>query len=1689
MVIDFSKLPRPGREKPTLVLKNLNGDALQVLGYAKNINAELSYNDVSTLSFDLPMMVDGEITPGYFDVVGMRIIDFRNCGQFLLVDPEETYEGNQKIKTCKAYSLEYEATKKDFFLAEGTYNFWNPLSPNDTVLSLILEKMKDWRLGVIDPDLIGKYRTFDNTSKKVYDFIKSDVQQTYGCIFEFDTYTRTINVVSINSVVPTQQVFLSEGRLVKKLNISEDSDSIITSLDVNGAEGVTIRGVNPTGENKIYNLDYFMNTTNFAQETIDKWHSWNEAYENAQEAYHNLTTEYNLKLMQEIVEQSALVDLKYDLQGQENLLSVRIQSNSKSGTKLPLDDINAEIARIKTLITAQENKIAAIKSASNDLLAELGVINDGLKFEEFFTPDEITNINRYLLEDSLEDTSFVAPSTETYSNVDSSIIISNASFNIIPLEATSADGSVSSGGLEIIKVLTEAGNEIYRISGGKFSTEFIYANSEKTIKSILSGNIIKGTLEAVPDDDTFVFSTYLESGSITTVTTIDGNTETTVDSFENGAVTMTGDYSSLIYSEEDPVSLSMDISEGRRYFSRNTTEYEQHEIEWELYTYGKQVLAEKASPTYTFKVESGNFLSAEDFELFKNELALGKRVYLKYNDITRTPYVVSVNVNFENAASFSIEFGNTYTAFDSSFALGKLLEQSISMGKKLDYKSGIYNQFVSSGASNAVRDFMNSALDIAKNAVLSSGNQAITWDDAGIRIRQWKDKELGTYDDRQIWIVENMIAFTRDNWNTANMAIGEVFSENISNYVQTADVVYDPAKTYWYKSDLNEYSVWTGGESGWASRPQLYEQNHTAYGIVADYIVGTLLAGQNLIIKNEAGSFTVDSTGVYVDSLNFHITHGGSDPTTLDAVIDMADSAIVKVDVYYAQSDSHTTAPASGWITTTPEWEQGKFIWSKTITTMGDGSTIETAPVCITGNTGTNGTDGVGVESITEYYLATIVDAGVTKETSGWTTEIQIIDKDKPFLWNYETVKYSNGESETTDPVIIGHFGINGINGENGAGVESITEYYLATTESSGVTKDDSRWSTSIPTISADAPYLWNKEVITFTKGEPEISEPIVIGHFGTDGTNGTDGVGVDSITEQYILHDSNTTPPSESAEGWSETSPQWVTGKYIWTRSKIVWDDSTEETPHISYTEPVLAATINQIAQDAYNASNKANSVQTALDNVLDDNGLVEAEKIKGVIDAADTQMKSGTGNVLFDELGLWLMNNPSQSAATKAVWLNENGILLGSGDAGHITDDEGDDVWEWTTAITPEGIIANQFVGEKIEGVKLVGNEINGGSIKIGTSKEITEVDIEYSTSYVDNIDRVPAEPDPYYTTPYIFSFQMAGNNPGAVDEYDSSRESNYALIFGDKDYYISRNRGIVNSMAICRIKINAVKPCQIKLYCLNYSLYDVSGYGVVGKLDREIPISYADYPNSVSGEYGNCLYCFGSSADFSQNLKNITIDIPDAGEHFVEVAYVKKGVSKAYNDRFAFAYEILNGNIETSTTTEVYPFSVNSEGELIAKSAKFTDCEMWGSKFGVKNTDSDYGYFQLIKDENEFRMDWYINDYRALTMGAYKFSGEKFSEFSINLGTNYRFVLNDTFLGATADGGSYKGLGLYKDPNLGIIGYSGEGLKFKVDGNFIYKYVEDLSDLNKAPYLNVPVGTVMFVVDMSSSDGAVG
>lgn len=119
---------------------------------------------------------------------------------------------------------------------------------------------------------------------------------------------------------------------------------------------------------------------------------------------------------------------------------------------------------------------------------------------------------------------------------------------------------------------------------------------------------------------------------------------------------------------------------------------------------------------------------------------------------------------------------------------------------------------------------MRNALNTANQEIISSDNQDISIGVHGIKGR--RKLENGNFDNHQLMITNNLICMTDDNWQTSKVAIGQTSNGN--------------------------------------------------YGVATDILSGKILAGNELIITNESGSFTLNASGATLKNASLTLETGNS---------------------------------------------------------------------------------------------------------------------------------------------------------------------------------------------------------------------------------------------------------------------------------------------------------------------------------------------------------------------------------------------------------------------------------------------------------------------------------------------------------------------------------------------------------------------------------------------------------------------------------------------------------------------------------------------------------------------------------------------------------------------------------------------------------------------------------------------
>ena len=398
--------------------------------------------------------------------------------------------------------------------------------------------------------------------------------------------------------------------------------------------------------------------------------------------------------------------------------------------------------------------------------------------------------------------------------------------------------------------------------------------------------------------------------------------------------------------------------------------------------------------------------------------------------------------------------------------------------------------------------------------------------------------------------------------------------------------------------------------------------------------------------KNSSLEFNPVTDMLDINVSNFRI--GSKEAATVDNTVKST------LEQFYS-STSPTSLVGGSWSNNQPAWTEGKYIWRRNFVTYGDDRTEFTPSengVCITGNTGAQGAQGArgpqgaagpkgetgpqgpkgatgpqgpqgiqgvkGADGKTYYTWVKYADSptsGMSDNPSG--------KKYIGFAYNKTTGTESTSYSDYSWSLIKGDKGETGNTGAQGAagnGIKSITYYYARTTSQTAPSAGNIT-STTMPTLDATNKYLWQKEVINYTnntnqttvlllavygntgaqgpKGDKGATGPQgptgpkgetgAQGPQGNPGSTGPQGVSVTAIKDQWYKSTSNT---AQTGGSWSDTQPNWESGKYIWTRSHITFSNGNTTT-----TNPVLANAINNANANASNAVSTANTAKSTAD------------------------------------------------------------------------------------------------------------------------------------------------------------------------------------------------------------------------------------------------------------------------------------------------------------------------------------------------------------------------------------------------------------------------------------------------------------------------------------------------------------
>ena len=341
------------------------------------------------------------------------------------------------------------------------------------------------------------------------------------------------------------------------------------------------------------------------------------------------------------------------------------------------------------------------------------------------------------------------------------------------------------------------------------------------------------------------------------------------------------------------------------------------------------------------------------------------------------------------------------------------------------------------------------------------------------------------------------------------------------------------------------------------------------------------------------------------------------------------------------------------------------------------------------------------------YAYSIISSNGVVfKNNIGETTlEASVMDGGKDvtdslsIVWYKNGLRLSNGKSVVihantiiekavlrfeaygTDEKMRGFYEITIMNVDDGKGVASIDVEYCQSI--SPTNPPSGPWLTTAP-VWENGKYILTRTITRYSVGPSVMTNPVCV-----TGEQGDYGVSATAIQEQYYLSSSST---MQSGGTWGDTCPEWVKGKYIWTRSKCSWSNGTT-----TYTSPVLAQGINT-------ANSNANSAQNTAENAND--AANSAQEIANVASVKATNLEANVAKLdtaLIGKADIDLANIKNGCITT---------AMIGTGVIGTTQIADGS-----ITDAKIVGLTANKITAGRLDAAQIEVVNLNAANITVGT------------------------------------------------------------------------------------------------------------------------------------------------------------------------------------------------------------------------------------------------------------------------------------------------------------------------------------------------------------------------------------
>lgn len=238
-------------------------------------------DDIDTIEINVPKTIVDRFSFRsidnlvYKEIKDERLLCLNNDEYFVIKSSKSS--DNDIYKKIVAYSLEYKLKRIEIDIEDISFQLIESnLDKKIYSLNDYLYEETGWKLGHIDDSVrydisgngtkIDKLRIQTNVTKSWYDFLKDDICIQFGCILEFDTLNKVVNLYDVETKGEDIMLYLTKDNYISELEKVEESNDIVTRMVVKGNDEMNIVSATPTGYKFIENYSYFIENGEMTKE-------------------------------------------------------------------------------------------------------------------------------------------------------------------------------------------------------------------------------------------------------------------------------------------------------------------------------------------------------------------------------------------------------------------------------------------------------------------------------------------------------------------------------------------------------------------------------------------------------------------------------------------------------------------------------------------------------------------------------------------------------------------------------------------------------------------------------------------------------------------------------------------------------------------------------------------------------------------------------------------------------------------------------------------------------------------------------------------------------------------------------------------------------------------------------------------------------------------------------------------------------------------------------------------------------------------------------------------------------------------------------------------------------------------------------------------------------------------------------